>query len=57
MWHVMVDDKDIRLRSHIGEAGVDVTIRLSEREAEKMGSELIDAAHILKAQTEPQMVK
>jgi hypothetical protein len=52
MWHVMVDDKDIRLRSHVGEAGVDVTIRLSETEAERMGNELIDCARVLKARTD-----
>jgi hypothetical protein len=52
----MVDDKDIRLRSHVGEAGADVTIALSGLEAEKMGNDLVEAARILKARTEPQFV-
>jgi predicted aspartyl protease len=52
MWHVMVDDQDIRIKSHVTETGVDIVICLPRMEAEKMGKHLIEAARILAARTD-----
>ena len=56
MWHVMNDDQDIWLKSHVGEAGVDVEIRLSVTDAEIMGRNLLECVHALKAKGKPQFV-